>query len=143
MAPLIYAILLAAVSAYAFWRGRSDERWTAAVCVLASVISVVLLGPARARYSDVELGVLIVDLLALGGFTWIALQSERFWPLWVSGLQLTTSFGHALKALDPGLIPFAYGAALRSWSYPILIILAIGTWRGHRRARLERQTATL
>ena len=27
------------------------------------------------------------------GFLCVALRSERFWPLWVAGLQLTTSFG--------------------------------------------------
>ena len=30
-------------------------------------------------------------------------------------------------------MPLAYGAAIALWSYPILIILAIGTWRQHRR----------
>jgi hypothetical protein len=132
---LIYAALLAAVSAYAFMRGRSDERIAAAVCVIASLVSVALLGPVRQRYSGVETGVLIVDLATLAAFTWIALKSERFWPLWISGLQLTTTMGHLLKAVDSNLIPLAYGAALRSWSYPILIIVAVGTWRGERRRR--------
>jgi hypothetical protein len=132
---LIYAALLAAVSAYAFLRGRSDERIAAAVCVIASLVSVALLGPVRQRYSGVETGVLIVDLATLAAFTWIALKSERFWPLWISGLQLTTTMGHLLKAVDSNLIPLAYGAALRSWSYPILIIVAVGTWRGERRRR--------
>jgi len=132
---LIYAALLAAVSAYAFMRGRSDERIAAAVCVIASLVSVALLGPVRQRYSGVETGVLIVDLATLAAFTWIALKSERFWPLWISGLQLTTTMGHLLKAVDSNLIPLAYGAALRSWSYPILIIVAVGTWRGEHRRR--------
>jgi hypothetical protein len=132
---LIYAALLAAVSAYAFMRGRSDERIAAAVCVIASLVSVALLGPVRQRYSGVETGVLIVDLATLAAFTWLALKSERFWPLWISGLQLTTTMGHLLKAVDSNLIPLAYGAALRSWSYPILIIVAVGTWRGEHRRR--------
>ena len=135
---VIYAALLAAVSAYAFLRGRSDERIAAAVCVVASLVSVALLGPVRQRYSGVETGVLIVDLATLAAFTWIALKSERFWPLWISGLQLTTTMGHLLKAVDANLIPLAYGAALRSWSYPILIIVAVGTWRGERRRRRHR-----
>jgi hypothetical protein len=103
--------------------------------VIASLVSVALLGPVRQRYSGVETGVLIVDLATLAAFTWIALKSERFWPLWISGLQLTTTMGHLLKAVDSNLIPLAYGAALRSWSYPILIIVAVGTWRGERRRR--------
>jgi hypothetical protein len=129
---IIYTILLFGVCGYAFWRGRSDERLAAAVCLIASVASLALLGPARLRYSGVELGVLAVDLFTLAAFTYVALRSDRFWPLWISGLQLTTSVGHVLKAIDSQLVPFAYAAALRVWSYPILIILAVAVWRGQR-----------
>ena len=139
---LLYTMLLFAVCGYAFWRGRGDERLTAGVCITASVASLILLGPARLRYSGVELGVLAVDLLALAAFTYVALRSERFWPLWISGLQLTTSVGHVLKAIEPGLLPMAYGAALRLWSYPILLILLVGTWRGYKR-RLGEQRSGL
>ena len=65
----------------------------------------------------------------LAGFVAVALRSNRFWPLWVAGLQLTTALGHVLKAIDHDLVPRAYGAALQFWSYPILLILAVGTWR--------------
>jgi hypothetical protein len=82
---------------------------------------------------------MIVDLATLSLFVAVALRSGRFWPLWVAGLQLTTSMGHLLKAMAPGLLPVAYGAALRVWSYPILIILALGTWRCQRRTRAERR----
>jgi hypothetical protein len=84
-------------------------------------------------YSSVETGILVVDVLGFLGFTYAAMISNRFWPLWVSGLQLTTSFGHLLKAFQSDLMPMAYAAALRFWSYPILIILLVGTWREHRR----------
>ena len=51
-----------------------------------------------------------------------------------AGLQLTTSLGHLAKAFQSDLLPMAYAAALRFWSYPILIILLFGTWREHRRS---------
>ena len=130
---VIYTILLLGVCGYAFWRGRADERLAALVCLVASAASLALLGPARLRYSGVEVGVLIVDLFTLAAFTYVALRSDRFWPLWVSGLQLTTSIGHVLKAIDEHLVPIAYAAAMRVWSYPILIILAVAVWRGQRR----------
>lgn len=129
---VIYTVLLLGVCGYAFWRGRSDERVAAAVCLIASLASLALLGPARLRYSGVELGVLAVDLFTLAAFTYVALRSDRFWPLWISGLQLTTSVGHFLRAIDSHLVPFAYAAALRIWSYPILFILAAAVWRGRR-----------
>jgi hypothetical protein len=40
--------------------------------------------------------------------------------------------GHLMKALQIELMPLAYAAALRFWVYPILIILAVGVWRGRR-----------
>jgi hypothetical protein len=48
-----------------------------------------------------------------------------------------------MKAIDETLLPIAYGAAIALWSYPILIILAIGTWRGHRRMRAEREVRSV
>ena len=76
---------------------------------------------------------MLVDVAVFLGFTWVALRSERFWPLWIAGLQLTAIFGHVLKAIDVQLFARAYAAALVFWAYPMLIILAIGTWRGQRR----------
>jgi len=78
---------------------------------------------------------MLVDLGVLAAFVAVALRSKRFWPLWVAGLQLTTSIGHLLKGIDQDLLPRAYGAALQFWSYPILLILAVGTYRSHQRVR--------
>jgi hypothetical protein len=84
---------------------------------------------------------MLVDIIALGLFVAVALKSRSFWPLWIAGLQLTTSFAHAMKAIDVnGLGPQAYAAAERFWSYPILIILIVGTWRTHRRSNALQAT---
>ena len=133
MSLFIYWPLLAISCGYALVRGRKYERLAAVICVAASVISVLLREPLYDRYVGVEAGDLLVDLGVLGAFVAIALQSDRFWPLWVAGLQLTTSFSHFLRAIDASLIPQAYAAAERFWSYPILIILLVGAWRGRRR----------
>lgn len=134
---IFFNALLLGAFAYAFWRGRSDERITATVCVAASAASFALMAPQSFRYSTIEIGILAVDVLTLAAFTAVALKSERFWPLWVSGLQLTTSVAHLMKALEPSLLPIAYAAAGRFWSYPILIIIIVGTWRSDHRRRSE------
>ncbi|MFL6735201.1 MAG: hypothetical protein ACJ8EY_10985 [Sphingomicrobium sp.] len=133
LSPLTYWILLLTVSAYAFARGRYDERWAALVCIAATVGTVLVNSPLRQRFSSVEVGVFAVDFLALAAFTLIALRTDRFWPLWVAGLQLTTTFAHLLKAVDVSLIPQVYAAAARLWVYPIFLIIVIGTWRSDRR----------
>ena len=85
------------------------------------------------------MGIFIVDAATFAGFAYIALRSERFWPLWLSGLQLTTVFAHAMKAIQLDLMPQAYAAAARFWVYPIFLVIVIGTWRSYRRRVAARQ----
>lgn len=132
---VIYHLLLFGACGYAFYRGRTDARVVAAVCLIANFASYAVVS----SYASVEINVLVIDILTFLAFTSVALRSDRFWPLWVSGLQLTTSMGHLMKALQVELLPLAYATALRFWVYPILIILAVGVWRGERRV----QTAPL
>jgi hypothetical protein len=137
MAPNFFRVLLALVAVYAFLRGSRDERQIGVVLVVGVVATTLVLSPVAHRFSGLESSVMYVDIVVFFGFLWVALRSERFWPLWVAGLQLTTILGHLLKAVDVHLFSRAYGAALMFWGYPIVLILAIGTWRGHRRARRE------
>ena len=129
----IFIPILFAVCAYAWWRGGADERIVALTCLAGTAATLLVISPLRQRYAGVEEGLLLVDLAVLAGFITVALRSKRFWPLWVAGLQLTTSLGHLLKGIDQDLLPRAYGAALQFWSYPILVILVVGTYRRHRR----------
>ncbi|MEO8176237.1 MAG: hypothetical protein ABI626_06215 [Sphingomicrobium sp.] len=129
---LFYFTLLIGVAAYALWRGRRDERIAALTCVAASLGSFALLVSHPSDYASLEQGVAVIDFAALVAFTWIALKSNRFWPLWVAGLQLTSIMGHALKYSDSSMLPVVYATSLASWSYVILLIIAFGTWRGDR-----------
>lgn len=129
----VYLALLAASCGYALWRGDRDARIAAIVCVLATAATVLFLTPGSARYRLVEGGEMAVDLATLTAFVMLALHSRRFWPLWIAGLQLTASFAHMLRMADEALVPLAYAIAERFWSYPILIIIAIGTFRYQRR----------
>ena len=129
----IFIPILFAVCLYALWRGGPDERLVAVTCLAGTAATLLAVSPLHQRYTGVEEGLMLVDLAVLAGFVVVALRSDRFWPLWVAGLQLTTAIGHLLKGVDQELLPRAYGAALQFWSYPILIILAVGAYRHHRR----------
>jgi len=128
---IIFYVLLAGSCGYALWRGTRDAKTIALICLVATAATHV----AMSGYRSVEADILIIDFLALGGFTWVAMKSDRFWPLWVAGLQLTTSIGHFLKLVETDMVPIAYAVALRFWSYPIQIILAVAVWRSWRRER--------
>jgi len=135
MAPTVFRFLLALVVLYALIRGSRDERHVAIICLVGAVVTTLVLSPLAQRFQGIETPVFAVDIVVFGGFLAVALRSERFWPLWVAGLQLTTIMGHALKGIDSTLLPRAYAASLNFWAYPIILILAIGTWRHQRRAR--------
>lgn len=142
MAPNLFRILLALVALYALLRGKRDERQVGLIFVIGVIATELVLPPARERFAGVETRLMFVDLAVFAGFLWVALRSERFWPLWMAGLQLTAILGHALKAVDAELFARAYGAALVFWAYPMLLVLAVGTWRNRRR-RHERDLAAL
>jgi len=135
MAPTVFRILLAFVALYAFLRGSRDERLVGLICIGGALTTHLVISPLAERFASVEVPVMIVDFAVFAGFLLVALRSERFWPLWVAGLQLTTIMGHFLKGVDSDLLPRAYAASLNFWAYPIILILAIGTWRSHRRSR--------
>ncbi len=143
--PLMFWLLLCGVAAYAFGRGRMDERLAAGICLVGSVTTffVSTIGRYTAQYSNVEVGILLIDSLVLLGFVLLALRSKRFWPLWVAGFQLTSTFAHAMKAVQLDLLPQVYAVAERFWVYPIFLIIVIGTWRGHQRLIRERDRVSI
>lgn len=125
----IYLGLLALVVLIAWRRGRTDERLAALVCVVGTAMTALATPALGSRYSSFQIGIFLVDLFVLAAFLAIALRSDRFWPMWVAGLQLTGTAVHLLKLLQPDLMPFVVGAALAFWSYPILLLVGIGAWR--------------
>ena len=138
---IIFWAILLLTCGYAMWRGRKYEQIAALICVAATVVSVSMSSPLNQRYVGIEAGDLIVDCTVLIAFVFLALRSDRFWPLWIAGLQLTMSISHLLKAIQPDLLPIAYAAAERFWSYPILAIIAVGAWRSHQRQLREHEMA--
>jgi hypothetical protein len=63
----------------------------------------------------------------------LALSAERLWPLWVTALQLIGTAGHAAELASPEVIREAYAFVMAFWSYPMLALLAFGTWNHQRR----------
>lgn len=128
---IFYALLFGSCS-YALLKGTREAQIVAVVTLVATFATLILVS----RYAAVEIGVFTVDMLVLLAFIAVALKSDRFWPLWIAGLHLTTTFGHALRALEDQMVPIAYAVSLRFWSYPIQIILIVAVWRSQRRELL-------
>jgi hypothetical protein len=134
---LYFVFFLLVCCGYAFWRGGSPERAVSAVFLVGVTLTHMAASQAAGRFTSVEAGIFLVDVAALIAFIAVALKAERFWPLWVAAMQAVGTAGHLVKLVDPEIIRWAYAFALAIWSYPMLCLLALGTWRHQQRlARL-------
>jgi hypothetical protein len=130
---IVFWGLTALCGGYALLRGGAPERIGAAIIILGSALTVALGSAWAHRFEHVETGIVAVDVAVLLGFVLLAVFSDRFWPLWVSALQAIGVLTHLARALEPNLMPWAYGVALAMGVYPMLLLVALGTWRHRKR----------
>jgi hypothetical protein len=148
MLPLpFYYTLLGLCWIYALVKGGRPERIGAAVVAAGSVLCLALVLGRADRYKSVEIGVLLVDIALFAIFTLLALRADRFWPIWASALAGLGVLGHLGRwYLGPDIGRGAYVISIVLWSYPILMLIAIGTLNHHRRVAREgrsRYSATI
>jgi hypothetical protein len=121
--------LLLACCGYAWWRGGPPERVAAAILFVGVVCTHFAGAGYSTRWSTVEHGLLLVDLAVLVSFLALALVAERFWILWLTAFHLIGTAGHLVKMADPTLIRWGYAFAIAVPSYPMCLLIALGTWK--------------
>jgi hypothetical protein len=84
-------------------------------------------------FQQVEITMFSIDLTLLAGLVVIALKADRLWPMVLAAFQLDSAAIHMLKLFDADMISITYALMVAIWSYPMLLILAIGTLRHQRR----------
>lgn len=134
---LFFVSLLAVVCVYSWWQGGAPEKIGATIFATGTALTHALVAAPASRYHSVEHGILVVDAVGFAAFLILALCANRFWTLWVTGLLGVALVGHLAKLFSPGVIPWAYQVVLSIWSYPILALIAAGTWFHLRRVRLH------
>ena len=136
---ILFLVLWLASCVYALVRGGGPERIGALTLLAAALLSAFVEEPEGSRFDSIEIGMLLVDLSVFAAFFALALFADRFWPLWMSGMQGVQVFSHFAIAINANIIPWAYWNAQTLWSYPMLLLLAAATaWH---RARLRRSGA--
>lgn len=130
---LIYDALLFSCWLFAMLRGGAPEKIDASVLLSGSALTYVAVSGPSGRFGTVEIGIFLVDVAALVAFVIVALRAERFWPVWVAGLQAVGTAAHAVKLVDPTVIRWAYAFVLAFWAYPMLLLITLGTWNHQRR----------
>ena len=133
---LVFFLVLAACCTYAFWRGGTPERIGAAIFIVVTILTGLAASSARPSFASMEAGILLVDTGMLFAFLLLALFSRRYWPLWMTGLQAVQVAVHAAQMASPEMMPWVYAVAQGIWSYPMMAILILGTWRHRRRLKL-------
>ena len=131
----IFDAILLLCCVYALWRGGAPERIASITFLAADALSVAVVS-AGIRFRHEEYGVFVIDLLMLLALSKLAFQSRRWWPLVLAGLQLDGVLVHLMHFTAPQTVPIAYLNATALWSYPMVLILAAGTWR--HQSRLKR-----
>ena len=134
--------MLGTAASYAFKRGGGAERAAAAMLVLAAVGTVLVRSTVATRYSNVESGVVAVDVVLLVGLVVVAVRSGRAWSVALAVLQSVTLLGHLGKRLDPDLWRLGYAMMITGPAYPGLVALAIGTFRHRRRSAETSRTVS-
>jgi hypothetical protein len=122
---LLFLTMLLGTCGMAFWKGRRSEKWTAVLLLAAAVASLFV---ETKFFAGTETGVLAIDLTLLAYLLVLALQSDRFWPLWAAAFQVVGTSIHLASIVDSTIWPSAYATAQAFWAYPVLLALGAGTW---------------
>ena len=135
MRQIIFLTLLCLSVIYALRRGGEPERAVATVFIFMTISDPFVHVLTPPDYSVLDPGHFIIDLLAWFALLPIALRANRFWPLCISSLQAISLIAHVAKFLDYSIHPVAYAIMQVSSSYPLLLILVIGTFTHQKRMR--------
>lgn len=131
---LIYGALLWVTTIYALRRGGAEERIAALGLFISSYLTWIVIRPFATRYSNFEIPVAYVDATLAAILFWMALRSDKFWPLWLVAMQMLATMAH-FAPLVPHIIPWGYGSAVAIWGYPMLIVLIVVTRNTHNERR--------
>ena len=135
---MFFGVLIASCS-YAAWCGGWPERAGATILVVATILTIIAAGSFNPTWKATETGIFMVDLLMLAALVNLALYSDRFWPIWVTSFHLIAVTTHLARLVDHSVAALAYANAAAFWAYPMMAMLAYGTWNHQRRQRSTRK----
>jgi len=131
----LFQTLLILCCSYGLIRGGRPERFAVIIVMVGFFLTIAVAAPVSERFSHVEVSIFLVDTAMLASFFYLALNAERFWTIWLCAMQSIQVLTHLPIMVIPELLPQAYGAVAAIWAYPMLIVLAVGTYRHQQRLR--------
>lgn len=134
--PEFFGALLIVVCAYGILFGGLPEKIAGFLFLSADRLSWEFASRLAHRFSFMEARIFVVDVMLLACLVVLMLKANRFWTIWICSMQAIAVLSHLPMLFIPDLIPLAYRVVISIWAYPMLALLAIGTWR--HRDRLQR-----
>lgn len=127
---ITYGCLVIGCWAYALACGGAPERIGSTILVAGTLVA---WATPPMRFQTLELDLLAVDILLFISFLTLALKADRFWPLWLAAFQVITLAGHVVRVVDADILGRTYAFMIVVWSYPMSLLVIIGTWRHQKR----------
>ncbi len=127
----------------AFRFGARDEKRGMLIIAIGSMATAFVALVAKHDFSNLTIWLLLVDLCVLLAFLKLSFASRKYWPIWVSSLQLISIAIHILELLLPKSIPAAYAMLQGFWVYPMFFAIMAGTFGSFTVARRERSISQL
>jgi len=121
--PWFGLTLMTLVCGAAVWRGGWEERMTAMAFMIAWMTT--LLGRDQA-WIGTQWGTLAVDCVLLGFLVFVALRSDKYWPLFAAGFHLLSVITHVARMVDSQVGAWAYATAAVIFSQLTVFALAAG-----------------
>lgn len=123
-------IVLLVTAATAFWRGGWPERLSASAMIVAWVATGVLYNSILLR--GTQAGPMLVDVMLMLALLFVALKSNRWWPMWACAFQALNVVLHFALLADEVLWRRASWIASSCFSYLAMLALLFGAL-GRRR----------
>ncbi len=123
---LLYNLLLIGSTVFAAIFGGKTGKIGAVIFWVATFMSAwaTTLNP---EWRGTSYAMMAVDSLCLLALLLLAFASNRYWPIWATGLQLIAVITHVATIIDPKIVPGIYDSLSGFWSIPILLVMVSGT----------------
>ncbi|NUN67813.1 hypothetical protein HCU40_24690 [Pseudanabaena biceps] len=134
----IGAVLMVAVSAFAFMKGEDPERIGAGTYLFAWFATLLLQDELSLYQSGIFL--FLIDTAVLTAFIALSWKSKNSWPVWAACLQLLPVLSHILARFDMRPPAWSFYAIQNLASLGILVAITAGTfwvWQERRAANFE------
>jgi hypothetical protein len=129
-----FALAFAVVACgYALWKGGRPERIGAAGMFIAWVGHPFAVDTTDWFAPQFAAAAADAPLLAL--LLWLALSSDRWWPMWAVAFHFLAIVMSVIIAADPRVQPLAYMTAAVLWNYLTLVTVVVGAATEARRGR--------